>query len=367
MSALAAEHGAVNLSQGFPDFDCDPALVALVDHHMRAGHNQYAPMAGLPLLREVIAAKVNRIHGSAYAADGSVTITAGGTQALFTALCCVLRPGDEVIVFEPAYDCYVPTIQVLGAAAVPIELSPPDYRIDWNQVRAKITGRTRMILINTPHNPTGTVLESEDLEALDELTANTDILVLSDEVYEHIIFDGRTHQSAARFPGLRERTFITASFGKLFHTTGWKIGYCLAPPALMAEFRKVHQFNVFSVNTPMQHAIADYLQDEASYLSIAGLYAAKRDLFRELLAATPFRLLPGKGSYFQTVSYDTISGLGDVDFCRQLAVELKVAAIPVSAFYTQGTDHKIIRFCFAKKNETLEEAVYRLRGIGEWE
>jgi methionine aminotransferase len=360
MSKLALDHDAINLSQGFPDYDCDPALVALVEKYMRSGHNQYAPMSGVPALCNAIAAKVNRLHGSSYDPDTCVTVTAGATQAIFTALCCTLRPGDEVMVFEPAYDSYIPSIETLGATAVPVELHPPSYRINWDAVKSRISPKTRMIMINSPHNPTATILSEYDLCQLDELTAGTDILVLSDEVYEHLIYDGLQHQSVARYAGLRERSFIVASFGKLFHTTGWKTGYCIAAPLLMAEFRKVHQFNVFSVTTPMQYAAAEYLSDEVSYRSLPQFFQEKRDLFISLMKKTPFSLLPCPGSYFLTASYAAISNESDIDFCRRLTTEAKVAAIPLSAFYSNQTDHRIIRFCFAKKTETLAEAVNRL-------
>lgn len=360
MSALAAELGAINLSQGFPDYDSDPRLTAFVNDAMQKGYNQYAPMAGWMPLREQIAHKTEKLYGAVYHPDTEITITAGGTQAIFTAIAATINPNDEVIVFEPAYDCYAPAIKLMGGTVKSLELEPPDYRIAWDMVKRLISNRTRMIILNSPHNPTATILQQEDIDELATIVKNRDILILSDEVYEHLVFDGQTHHSMARYPELQERSFIVASFGKLFHTTGWKMGYCLAPAPLMAEFRKIHQYIVFSVNTPMQVGIAEYLKDGSVYNNLAGFFQQKRDFFRDGLAQTRFELLPCSGSYFQSVSYQHITDLKDSDYAIQITREHGVASIPVSAFYSKGTDHKILRFCFAKKQETLEKAVERL-------
>ncbi|MBB2144947.1 aminotransferase class I/II-fold pyridoxal phosphate-dependent enzyme [Pedobacter sp. LMG 31464] len=363
MSKLAQQHNAINLSQGFPDFATNPKLINFVADAMKDGHNQYAPMQGLQVLRELVAEKMATIYGANYHPETEITITAGGTQAIFTALAAVINPGDEVIIFEPAYDCYSPTVKLLGGLVKPFELHAPDYAIDWEMVKKLFTANTRMIILNSPHNPTGSILSKADIDALIKLTKNTDILLLSDEVYEHIIFDGEKHQSVALYPELQERSFIVASFGKLLHTTGWKLGYCLAPAKLMAEFRKIHQFNVFSVNTPMQVGIANYLKSENIYETIPAFFQQKRDLFRSLLSETKFKLLPCKGSYFQCVSYSGISDEKDVDMAKRLVTDFGVAGIPVSAFYTKATDDKILRFCFAKEQDTLEKAVERLLNI----
>lgn len=360
MSKLAEAHKAINLSQGFPDYACDPRLAAEVTKSMKKGFNQYAPMPGLPVLRELIAEKVAHLYGAAYNPDTEVTITAGGTQAIFTALSACISPGDEVIIFEPAYDSYAPAVKLLGGLVKPYELAPPDYEIDWEMVRKLFSANTKMLILNSPQNPTGCILSEKDIKALIRLTKNTDILILSDEVYEHIIFDGQVHHSIALYPELRERSFITASFGKLLHTTGWKLGYCLAPEILMKEFRKVHQFNVFSVNTPMQLGIANYLKDASTYLGLPAFFQQKRDLFRSLLAETKFKLLPCNGSYFQCVDYAHLSDEKDSEMAVRLVRDYGVASIPVSAFYTKHTDHQVLRFCFAKKQETLEKAVERL-------
>jgi methionine aminotransferase len=360
MSALANEVDAINLSQGFPDYDCDPRLSELVTKAMKDGHNQYAPMAGWLPLREQIAYKTEKLHGAVYNPDTEITVTAGGTQAIFTAICAAIHPNDEVIVFEPAYDCYAPAIKLMGGTVKSLELEPPDYRIAWDMVKRLISNRTRMIILNSPHNPTSTILRQEDIDELTAIVKNRDILILSDEVYEHLIFDGETHHSMARYAELQQRSFIVSSFGKLFHTTGWKLGYCLAPAAMMQEFRKIHQYLVFSVNTPMQVAIAEYLKDENSYLSLSGFFQQKRDAFRQGLAQTRFKLLPCGGSYFQSVQYNNISDAKDTDFAIQVAKEFGVASIPVSAFYSKGTDYHVLRFCFAKKQETLDKAVERL-------
>jgi methionine aminotransferase len=360
MSALANETGAINLSQGFPDYNCSPKLVELVNKAMKNGHNQYAPMAGLMALREQIAAKTEKLYGAIYNPDTEITITAGGTQAVFTAISAVIHPNDEVIIFEPAYDCYAPAIKLMGGVVKSLELAPPDYRIAWDMVKRLINNKTRMIILNSPHNPTATILRQEDIDELSALVKNQDILILSDEVYEHLVFDNEVHHSMARYPDLQQRSFIVASFGKLFHNTGWKMGYCLAPAYLMQEFRKIHQFVVFSVNTPAQYAIAEYLKDEDTYNSLPEFFQQKRDHFREGLAATRFKLLPCAGSYFQSVTFDGITDEKDTDFAIRLTKEIGVASIPVSAFYRQGTDMHVLRFCFAKRQETIDKAVERL-------
>ena len=362
MSQLAIDHGAVNLGQGFPDFACDPALVDLVTEAMRAGHNQYPPMTGLPALRQAIAAKIEATYGHRYDANTDITVTAGASQAIQSAILAVVHPGDEVIVIEPAYDCYAPAIALAGGVVVPVtmRLDADGYRVEWDDVRAAVTPRTRMVVINTPHNPTGTILRQADLDALVAIVQDTQILVLSDEVYEHMVFDGQPHASVARHPALAERAFVVSSFGKTFHVTGWKIGYVAAPAALMVEFRKVHQYNVFCVNAPMQHAIAAYLQDPAPWRDLPAFYQAKRDLFRAGLAKSRFTLLPSDGTYFQCVRYDAISSLGEAEFAEWLTREIKVAAIPVSAFYGQPKESHVVRFCFAKKDETLQLALARL-------
>ena len=363
MSQLAVQYNAINLSQGFPDYECSPELVELVHKYMLEGHNQYAPMAGLMKLREIIAEKQDLLHRSNYQPDTEITITAGGTQALFTAMACVIQPGDEVIIFEPAYDCYAPTVTLLGGVVKAVELSPPDYKINWPEVRELVNPKTRMIILNSPNNPTGITLTDEDMTELIALTRSSDILIISDEVYEHLIYDGREHLSVCRYPELKERSFITASFGKLLHTTGWKVGYCLAPEWLMKEFRKVHQFQIFSVNTPVQYAIADFLKDQNNYLELSHFFQVKKDFFSNLLINTRFDLLPCFGSYFQSVQYSRISEEKDTDLAKRLTIEFGVASIPVSAFYSKNTDHHVLRFCFAKKQETLEKAVHRLSGV----
>ena len=364
MSALAAQHQAVNLGQGFPDFDCDPRLVDGVTAAMKQGHNQYPPMTGVPALREAIAAKTAAIYGRRYDAATEITVTAGATQAILTAILCCAGPGDEVIVLEPCYDSYVPNIELTGATVVRVPLTPGTFRPDFDQIAAALSSRTRAILINSPHNPSGMVWSAADMRRLDELLAPTDVLVISDEVYEHMVYAPLRHESVARWPGLAARSFIVSSFGKTYHVTGWKVGYVAAPAALTAEFRKVHQFNVFTVNTPMQHGLAAYMQDAAPYLDLPAFYQAKRDLFRAGLANTRFRLLPCEGTYFQTVSYADLAGaerdLPEAEFCQWLTRDIGVAAIPLSAFYGDGFDQKLIRFCFAKQDGTLRAALERL-------
>lgn len=356
MSRLAAQHNAINLSQGFPDFRCADGLIDMVDKHMRAGHNQYAPMAGVVSLREAIARKVQDLYGASYHPEDEITVTAGATQAIFTAVAAMVRPGDEVIVFEPVYDSYVPSIELNGGRAVYVRQHFPDYRIDWEEVKRAITPKTRMIMLNTPHNPTASVLSANDMRKLEALTRNTDIVIVSDEVYEHIVFDGLTHQSVARFPGLAERSFIISSFGKTYHITGWKIGYCLAPQELMGEFRKAHQFNVFVANHPIQLALAEFMANSEHYLQLADFYQKKRDFFRSRITGSRFKLLPSCGTYFQSVRYDAITDQQDTDFAVRMTKESGVASIPVSVFYREPVDHKVLRFCFAKNEETLERA-----------
>ena len=360
MSALASQVGAINLSQGFPDFDTSPKLIALVNAAMKAGHNQYAPMAGVVALRERIAEKTEKLYGAVYNPETEITVTAGGTQAIFTAITATINPNDEVIIFEPAFDCYAPAIKLAGGIVKSLELEPPDYRIPWPMVKRLINSKTRMIILNTPHNPTATILHQEDIDELTAIVKNQDILLLSDEVYEHLIYDGEMHHSLARYPELRQRSFIVASFGKPFHATGWKVGYCMAPEFLMSEFRKVHQFLVFSVNAPIQYAIADYLKDEKTYLSLPAFFQEKRDYFRNGLEQSRFKLLPCSGSYFQSVTFNGITDEKDTDFVLRLTRDFGVAAIPTSVFYTRGTDHHVLRFCFAKRQETLDKAVERL-------
>jgi methionine transaminase len=360
MSRLAAECGAINLSQGFPDFSAPPELYDLVAKHMRAGSNQYAPMAGVPQLREAIAAKVEALYGARYDPEHEVTVTAGGTQAIFTAVACLTRPGDEVIVLEPVYDSYAPAIELNGGTPVRAPLAFPGYRPDWERVRRLVSPRTRMILVNTPHNPTGTAWTEDDLEALAAIVRGTAIAVGSDEVYEHILFDGRRHQSCARHPELRARSFVMSSFGKTYHVTGWKVGYVLAPRELTAEFRKVHQFVVFTVNTPVQLAFAEWLGDASRYLELGPFYQAKRDLFRAGLAATRLVPLPCEGTYFQLASYARVSDEPDAALAERLTREIGVASIPVSAFYAEPRQDRVLRFCFAKGEETLERACQRL-------
>jgi methionine aminotransferase len=362
MSALANEHGAVNLGQGFPDFGCDPRLLDYVNDAMRAGHNQYPMMAGAPPLRAAIAAKLKKLYGRAYDPNTDITVTAGATQALTTAILCCVHPGDEVIVIEPAYDSYLPAITLAGGVPVTVSMRVGEqgYSVPWDEVAQAVTPRTRLIVINSPHNPTGSILRRADLEALAAIVDGTDVLILSDEVYEHMVYDGQQHESVSRHPVLAERAFVVSSFGKTYHVTGWKVGYVAAPAALTAEFRKVHQYNVFTVNTPMQHGIASYMADPAPYLDLPAFYQRKRDLFRDGLAGTRFSLLPADGTYFQCVKYDAISPLPEAGFAQWLTKEIKVAAIPVSAFYSQGKESGIVRFCFAKQDDTLRLALERL-------
>ncbi len=360
MSALALEHGAVNLGQGFPDFDCDPRLVDAVDAAMRSGLNQYPPMAGVPALREAVGAKIAAMYGHAYDPGSEITITAGATQAILTIILAVVHPGDEVIVLDPCYDSYEPNIQLAGGTAVHVPLTPGSFEPDFAKIGAAITPRTRAIIVNTPHNPSATVWSAAQMAQLAALLRGTDILVIADEVYEHMVFDGELHQSVARFPELAQRSFVVSSFGKTYHVTGWKVGYVAAPASLMAEFRKVHQFNVFTVNTPVQHGLARYMADASHHLGLPAFYQRKRDLFRAGLARTRLRVLETRGSFFQCVDYSAVSDLPEADFCRWLTTEIGVAAIPLAAFYQGGFEQRIARFCFAKKDETLQLALVRL-------
>jgi methionine transaminase len=363
MSALANEVGAINLSQGFPDYETSPELIELVNQAMKNGNNQYAPMAGYMPLREEISKKTEKLYGGYYNPDTEITITAGGTQAVYTAITTVITPNDEVIIFEPAFDCYAPAIKLVGGIVKSLELEPPDYRIKWDMVKRLINGRTRMIILNSPHNPTATILQKEDIDALAAIVKDKDLLILSDEVYEHLIYDGQTHHSIARYEDLRQRSFVIASFGKPFHATGWKVGYCMAPAPLMNEFRKIHQFLVFCVNAPIQVAIAGYLKNENNYLGLPEFFQQKRDHFRQGLQNTRFEILPCAGSYFQSVRYSNITDEKDADFAIRLTKDIGVAAIPVSAFYNRGADHHVLRFCFAKRQETLDKAVERLTKV----
>jgi methionine aminotransferase len=363
MSALAQKHTAVNLGQGFPDYEIDPALIELVGVAMRAGYNQYPLMPGVMSLREAIAAKVERLYGRAYDPEGEVTVTTGATQAIFTSVQALAHPGDEVIVFEPAYDSYVPAVRLAGATPVTLPLSFPGYRIDWTALRSAITPRTRMILVNSPNNPGVSILSADDLVRLAALTRGTDIVVVSDEVYEHMVYDGARHESMTRDAELAARSVVIGSFGKTFHATGWKVGYALAPRAISAEIRRVHQFTVFTVNSPVQHALAEFLRDPARYESLPAFFTAKRDLLHAALAETPLDVLPCEGSYFLLARYGRVSDEPALEFAQRLVREIGVATIPLSAFYQDGTDHRVIRFCFAKREATLLAAAERLRRL----
>lgn len=363
MSALATQHNAINLAQGFPDFECSPKLIDLVHHYMKKGLNQYAPMPGIMSLREKIAAKTETLYSAQYNPETEITITPGGTHALYAAITAVVREGDEVIVLEPCYDSYVPAIELAGGRPVFFELKFPDYKVDWNELKKLVNYKTKMIIINTPHNPTGTILSAQDLLKLQKIVQNSEIIILSDEVYEHIIFDQLEHQSVARYPKLAERSIIVSSFGKTYHTTGWKMGYVLAPASITAEFRKVHQFMAFSTNTPIQYALADYLDDTNAYLELQGFYQEKRDYFQQLVKGSKFKLMPCLGSYFQLLGFQKITQEKDIDLAKRLTKEHKIASIPVSAFYHKNTDHAVLRFCFAKSNETLEKAAAKIQAI----
>lgn len=353
MSKLAHEEKAINLSQGYPDFPSSPELIELVSKAMKDGFNQYAPMPGIFSLRQVISEKIFGLYKASYNPETEITVTAGATQAIFTIITAMVQPGDEVVIFAPAYDCYDPTVRINGGKTIEIELKAPDFRIDWELLKASLNKKTKMIIINTPHNPSGTVMSKDDMRQLEALVKNTNIIILSDEVYEHLVYDGEQHQSVAKFPGLAERSFIVSSFGKTFHNTGWKMGYCVAPASLMTEFRKVHQFNVFSVNHPVQRALAVYLASPENYLSLSGFFQQKRDLFLGALENSNFSIKPSTGTYFQLLGYDEISDEKDTELAKRWARENKVASIPISVFYKERIDNKFLRFCFAKSDDTL--------------
>lgn len=362
MTALANEHNAINLSQGFPNFETSDELISLVSFYMKKGMNQYAPMQGIISLREVIAEKIQECYHATYSPESEITITAGGTEAIYVAITSMIREEDEVIIFEPAYDCYGPTVHLAGGIPISIQLTAPDFTIDWGNVKKLISHKTKMIIINTPHNPGGSVMTHRDMIELEKITANSEIIIISDEVYEHIIFDGHRHESVMRYPKLAERSFVVFSFGKTYHNTGWKMGYCLAPENLMTEFRRVHQFVMFSANTSIQYALADFMKNK-NYLALPAFYQEKRDFFLKQLSGSKFKFTPAKGSYFQCLDYSDITKENDFDFAVRLSKENKVAAIPVSAFYHLKTDNKLLRFCFAKTNETLEQAAEKLCNI----
>ena len=364
MSSLAVKHKAINLGQGFPDYDMDPRLIALVNEAMKEGHNQYVHMNGYLPLREAIAEKAEYLYQSSINPDSQVTITPGGTYAIYTALTTILRPGDEVIVFEPAYDSYIPSIELNGAKAVALTLSFPEYKINWTEVKNSINEKTRAIVLNSPHNPTGSIITRDDIQALREVIKDTQIIIISDEVYEHLIFDGAEHESMLKYPDLLNRSFVCFSFGKVYHCTGWKLGYCISSEYLMNEFRKIHQYNCFTCDTPKQVAIAQFLKEREHYLQLGHFLQKKRDFFHQLMQATKFKSLPSHGSYFQVYSYSSISDEAEKDFAQRVTKEFGVATIPVSAFYQQEVNHQVLRFCFSKKEATLEQAVERLRKIG---
>jgi len=356
MTQLATEHGAINLSQGFPDFAVSPGLIRLVGRYMRKGFNQYAPMPGLMALREQIAVKTQRLYGAVYDPDKEITVTAGATQAIYAAIAAFIRDDDQVIIFEPAYDSYAPAVRLHGGMPITYRLKHPEYSINWNDVRRLVSSKTRMMIINTPHNPTGSILSENDLKELDKMTRDSAILILSDEVYEHILFDGVRHEGVCLYPSLRERSLVVSSFGKTFHATGWKSGYCLAPENLTREFRKIHQFMVFAVNTPVQHAIAEYLERPSRYQGLGGFFQARRDFFLQAISASRFSFIPAAGTYFQLLDYSRISDEAEMDFARRLVKEHKIAAVPVSPFYGKPVNNNMLRFCFAKSEETLEKA-----------
>jgi methionine transaminase len=363
MTALANAHGAINLSQGFPDFEISAGLIEKVHEHMRAGRNQYAPMQGVAVLREKIAEKIYRLYQAEYDPNSEISITSGATEAIFDAVTAVVHPGDEVIVFEPAYDSYVPVIRLCAGVPVFVKLHHPDYHINWDEVAGAVNSKTRLIILNSPHNPTGAVLTETDMAALIGIVQNTNIFILSDEVYEHIVFDGRVHESMCRHPELFQRSFVVFSFGKMVHATGWKIGYCLAPRPLSQEFQKIHQFVTFASNTPVQYALADFISTPDAYSGLSAFYQGKRDVFRSLISASRFKILPCRGSYFQLLDYSNLSDEPDEAFARRLTTEYGVAAIPPSVFYQDKSDHRVLRFCFAKTSQTLEAAAERLCSI----
>ncbi len=360
MSKLANDAGAINLSQGFPDFDVSAELRALVTKYMALGYNQYAPMQGVPSLRQRIHQKTKDLYGASYDPDTEITVTSGATEAIFSAIACVVNSGDEVILFEPAYDAYAPDVLLAGGVPVYVRLKYPDYHIDWNEVKDAITPKTRLLILNSPQNPTGAILDTEDMKALMDIISGTDITIVSDEVYEHIVFDGQRHESMARYPELAARSFVISSFGKTYHTTGWKLGYCLAPKDLSAEFQRVHQFVTFASHTPTQYAYAEFMEKKEKYLTLPDFYQKKRNLFLSLIKDSRFKPLPCLGTYFQMLSYADITDERDIDFAKRLTTEHKVASIPPSVFYVGGDDHKVLRFCFAKKEETLIAAAERL-------
>ena len=360
MSKLANEHNAINLSQGFPDFDVHPDLLALVDNYMRSGYNQYAPMQGVQTLRERIAEKVLELYHADYDPESEITVTSGATEALFAAISAVVQQGDEVVILEPAFDSYVPVIRLNGGIPVYVKYKFPDYRIDWNDVRNVLSSKTRLIILNSPHNPTGAVFTDTDISELKNILQDTNVLILSDEVYEHIIFDGVRHESVSRHPELVKRSFVISSFGKTYHTTGWKIGYCLAPTPLSKEFQRVHQFLTFASNTPIQYAYAQFMKNKGIYLNLSEFYQKKRDKFLSLIKHSRFKALPCRGTYFQMLDYSAISNEPDVEFSKRLTTEHGVASIPPSVFYHHQVDHNVLRFCFAKKDETLEKAAEKL-------
>lgn len=363
MSQLAQENNAVNLSQGAPDFDCSADLIDLVHQYMKKGRNQYAPMMGVYELREQISLKSENLYHSSYDVDSEITVTAGGSEAIFSALGAIINAGDEVILFDPSYDLYRPTIELFGGIPKTVQLMAPDFKIKWEKVRQLITDKTRLILINNPNNPAGSILEKEDFEALSQIVKDTNILILSDEVYEHIVFDGKKHLSVSQFPELKKRSFITASFGKLYHITGWKVGYCMAPKELMSEFRKVHQFNTFSVNTPVQYALAEFMKRTEEYLILPEFFQKKRDFLMQGLKQTKFKAIKPQGTYFLTVNYSDVSDLNDLDFAKELTIQHKVTGVPISAFYEDAPDQKLLRFCFAKEESTMEKAIENLLKI----
>jgi methionine aminotransferase len=356
MSGLANEHNAINLSQGFPDFPISKELISLVNKYMQKGFNQYAPMQGVLALREELAAKINRSYGAVYDPVKEINITAGATQAINSVISAIVQQDDEVVIFEPAYDSYAPSVVLNGGIVKYAELKLPDFHIDWNEVKKMISNRTRLIILNSPHNPTGSILGVDDMKQLEKIVANTNIIILSDEVYEHLIFDGKQHESICRHPELAKRSFVIGSFGKTFHTTGWKIGYVMAPENLMSEFRKVHQFVVFCVNTPIQYAMADFLKNKANYENLGEFYQQKRDAFVNLIKGSRFKIIPSYGTYFQLLDYSAISEEKELDFAKRLVTEYGIASVPVSPFYNKALDNKLLRFCFAKEEKTLEKA-----------
>ncbi len=363
MSALANEHQAINLSQGFPNYDCDPKLIDLVTKYMKKGYNQYAPMPGVPVLNETLCKKIASLYGTTYDPKTELTVTPGATEALFSAIMAFVHEGDEVILIEPAYDSYAPAVRLCGGVVVPYALKAPDWKVDWSDFGKLITEKTKMIIINTPHNPVGTIFEDADLKALIQLVEGTDIILLSDEVYEHMVLDGKEHASVMRYPELRNRSLAVFSFGKTLHATGWKLGYIVGDEKLMTEFRKVHQFNVFSVNTPMQYAIAEYLEDSSVYMNIPNFFQQKRDRFLQLTANSPLKMKPSAGTYYQLADYSAISDEKDTDFAIRMTKEFGVAVIPISVFYTEEIHQQVIRICFAKTDETLAAAAERLSKI----